>query len=121
MGNRLELLSALGLILWGTWVASPFWDSFGTVDAYSILVQIAPGRAFGMGAILLGFLQVIGAHYLLMSLRKVAAMITLFFWILLSLAIFAGNFHSTGAVGYLIFAVMNIAIFYELSLRRSML
>jgi hypothetical protein len=47
-------------ILWGLWVANPFWTVFDQAPIYNWMMQVMPEWIWGVVAILVGLLMVYG-------------------------------------------------------------
>jgi len=92
-------------VLWGLWVANPFWTVFTQAQIFSFMVIILPEVAWGIIAILIGitmFYGVIKPSY--MNLRN-GALAGFYFWLFAAINFFLGDWQNTGGVTLLMIAV----------------
>lgn len=109
------ILLGIYTVVWGFWVANPFWTVFTQASLYSALASLAPEFFWGTLAIICGSVTMYGAikrHY-----RPLIIGATTMFWHWLMIAIFyfMGDPLNTGGITALIFAVY--AAFIYLNIR----
>ena len=110
----LEFLPALFLILWGTWIANPAWNTFADSSVFSYMGKIMPELWWGLIYLTAGLVQLILLFTSNLRLRQVSSITTVF--ILLSLTIFTavGKYQSTAAITYFVFAVCEMFAYTEI-------
>lgn len=102
-------------VVWGLWVANPFWDVFHHAHLYAKMATFMPEWVWGILAISMGVITIYGAvkrHY--PALVRGAAT-SGFFWLVVSIFYFAADWASTGGITALVFAVY--AAFIYLNIR----
>lgn len=102
-------------VVWGIWLAVPFWSVFDTAPLYSALAQLAPELFWGSLAICCGLVTTYGAvkrrHRALIAGSIVAG----WHWAIIGIFYFIGDWMNTGGITAITFAVY--ALFIWLNLR----
>lgn len=109
------ILLGIYTVVWGAWVANPFWPVFTHAALYSAMANFMPEWVWGIVAISMGAITIYGAvkrHYA--ALVRGAASSGLF-WFTVSIFYFIGDAANTGGITALIFAVY--AAFIYLNIR----
>ena len=119
MGYKLELICAIEAILWGTWLLVP-WDMFSASKTFRFMNTIAPEWVWGLTVCLLGVCQLCGLLVKSYKTRRLAAVLSIFTWTLVSIAVIAGNYQSTATIIYPVFVVMSILIYSETTLWKKL-
>lgn len=95
---------------WGVWVASPFWDAFDRVEVYNGLQRLLPESVWGLIAIIVGVTMLYGGVVSSYKAMSRAVRFGFYFWILVSIYYWLGDWHSTGGV-----VMSSIAIYFGLA------
>lgn len=99
------ILLGIYTIVWGIWVANPFWDVFARAGLYHVMATVAPEWAWGVLAVFVGCVTTYGAvkrYYEALTRGAAAAG---WFWLMIAIFYFMGDFFSTGGITSLCFAV----------------
>lgn len=106
-------------VLWGMWVASPFWSAFAHVSYYSVMAHLAPEWVWGLIGIFCGGLMIYGAvRRTYRELTNGAGTIALF-WFFIGICNFLADWQATGGVMafmifiYGAFVYLNIRVNYK--------
>ena len=92
-------------VLWGLWVANPFWRAFNSADMFSVMANYAPEWAWGTASILVGLTMIYGVWKLSYKSLTRGALTGFLFWIVVSLFFFLGDWQNTGGITYGMIAV----------------
>jgi len=109
------LMLGLYTLLWGLWVANPFWSVFGTAELFGYLAQLAPEAFWGCVAIVCGLVITFGALKRRYKPLTVGASTAFFHWLMIAIFYFLGDPLNTGGITSLVFALY--AAFLYLNLR----
>lgn len=108
------ILLGIYTVVWGVWVANPFWSVFSQAELYGVLATVAPEVFWGCLAILCGIVTVYGAvkrsYRALINGSSVAG----WHWFMITVFYFMGDPLNTGGITALIFAVYAIFIYLNL-------
>lgn len=119
----LHKMAVLGLglytLVWGLWVANPFWTVFTQAPLYTALDALAPEWAWGLLAILCGLLIIWGA--LRMSYQSLVwgAQVSWGHWLLVAIFYFLGDWHNTGGITSLFIAIYSAWIALNLKVNHK--
>lgn len=102
-------------VLWGFWVANPFWSVFKQAELYSILAHVAPEAFWGCLAILCGLVTVYGAIKRSYKPLVRGAAVAGWHWMMISIFYFIGDPLNTGGITALVFSFY--AAFVYLNIR----
>ena len=91
-------------VLWGAWVASPFWEVFTRAAAFEYF-QIMPEWAWGGIAISAGSAMIYGVLRSSYRSLTMGAMVGFLHWLVITVFFFAGDWQNTGGVTYMMIAV----------------
>lgn len=102
-------------VVWGLWVANPIWNVFEHAKLFVEMSHVAPEWAWGLLAISMGCITIYGAvkRYYAALVRGAAS--SGFFWLVVAVFYFAGDWANTGGITALVFAVY--AFFIYLNIR----
>lgn len=109
------ILLGIYTVMWGFWVANPFWNVFGQAQLYGVLAQVAPEAFWGCLAIVCGFVTIYGAVKRRYGPLVRGAVFSGWHWSMISIFYFLGDPLNTGGITALIFAVY--AAFVYLNIR----
>lgn len=99
-GKSIEFTSSLALILWGLWVASPWWDVFSRLPIHSFMASVASEGMWGGAMLIVGLAQCIVLFRGSVRVRRYMTVICMFVWITLAVAFLLGNPNTVGGVVY---------------------
>jgi hypothetical protein len=102
-------------VLWGLWLANPFWTVFTQAALYSVLSSVAPEWFWGCLAIVCGSFTIYGAVRRRYRPLINGAVISVWHWLMISIFYFMGDPLNTGGITALTFCVY--AGFIYLNLR----
>ena len=74
-----EVISALGVVLWGTWLLNPFVLSFQQYGVYGIMARYAREEIWGTLAVTAGLIVIVGLHIHNKLARRVGLIGVVFF------------------------------------------
>lgn len=110
-------ISIMGIfsILWGLWVANPFWTVFDQAQIFSFMTIIMPEWGWGLAAIAVGAFMVNGV--IKNSYRSLisGALSGFYFWLFGCLNFFIGDWQNTG--GVTLFMIAMYCAYIALNLR----
>lgn len=109
------ILLGIYTVVWGLWVANPFWSVFEAAKMFMPLASIAPEVFWGCLAIVCGLVTVYGAVKRKYGPLTRGAQASGWHWLMISIFYFIGDFTNTGGITALIFAVY--AAFIYLNIR----
>lgn len=98
-------------VIWGAWVANPFWDVFTSAKLYSALYNFAPFTTFippeifwGCLAIICGLVTCRGALKRTYRTLTVGSGVMVWHWAMIATFYFIGDWHNTGGITSLVLA-----------------
>lgn len=92
-------------ILWGLWVACPFWSVFARAPLYSVMASLFPEWVWGLFAIFCGSLMVYGATKRSFGALTRGSGFVGIHWFLIGLCYFLGDWQSTGGITAIMLSV----------------
>lgn len=92
-------------VVWGLWVANPFWTVFTQAALYSVLAQVAPEVFWGCLAIFCGSITIYGAWKRRYGPLTRGAAIAGWHWLMIATFYFMGDPFNTGGITALCFAL----------------
>lgn len=95
---------AIYTIVWGLWVASPFWSVFPAAPLYGALAALGTEMVWGCIAIAFGLLSLRGATKPSLPNLRFSSFIGFFHWLIIAIFYFIGDWTSTGGISSLAFA-----------------
>jgi len=93
-------------MLWGLWVANPFWDVFSRAELYTSLMNVLPEYAWGLIAICCGLAMAWGVLHTTTQWVARGAFVGFLHWIVISGGYFMGDWQNTGGVTALTIALL---------------
>lgn len=111
-------------MLWGLWVASPFWDVFSQAELYEKLywVQdygILPEYFWGGIAVACGAVIWRGAVKRNYKSLIRGALVAFFHWLMIATFYFWGDWHNTGGITSLTFSAYALYIYLNLKVNHE--
>lgn len=111
----------LGLfsILWGFWVANPWWEVFDSAQVYHVLNWLAPEWLWGTVPLVLGFLMLIGMKKGKFKFLTRGVLFGFYFWLFTASCLFIGDWQNTAGVAYSMIALYCGYVALNLSINRD--
>lgn len=109
------VLLGIYTVVWGIWVANPFWDVFTRAELYGVLATVAPEIFWGLLAMTCGTITIYGAWKRRYGPLVRGASASGWHWMMIAIFYFMGDPLNTGGITALIFAVY--AAFVYLNIR----
>jgi uncharacterized YccA/Bax inhibitor family protein len=116
-----SLIIVLGFytILWGLWLANPFWSVFPYSGVFAVMGRFATEAVWGIIAVFAGILIARGAIKPNYDNLVVGALVGFFHWLIIAMFYFAGNWHSTAGLTALVFATYSALIWVNVKVNKS--
>lgn len=92
-------------LLWGCWVANPWWTVFTTAPLFNAMSLLAPEWVWGVTAIVVGIAMLAGVIRMSYRSLMMGASAGFYFWICASIAFFLGDWQNTGGITLLMIAL----------------
>lgn len=108
------ILLGIYTIVWGVWVANPYWDVFSHKELYGVMSIIAPEVFWGILAIVVGIITTYGAVKRSYGSLVRGAAVSGWHWMMISIFNFIGDPLDTGGITALIFAVYSAFIYLNI-------
>lgn len=102
-------------MLWGFWVANPFWTVFTQAELYGVLATVAPEIFWGCLAMTCGAITIYGAVKRRYRPLVRGAAAAGWHWLMIAIFYFMGDPFNTGGITALVFSVY--AAFVYLNIR----
>lgn len=99
------ILLGIYTVVWGFWLANPFWTVFTQAPLYSALGALAPEVFWGCLAIFCGAVTCYGAFRRRYRPLVVGASVSGWHWFMISIFYFMGDPLNTGGITALIFSI----------------
>lgn len=109
------VLLGIYTVVWGSWLANPFWSVFGRAQLFSTLGMVAPEVFWGCLAIACGLVTIYGAYRRSYPALTFGSAVAGWHWFMISIFYFLGDWQNTGGITALVFAVY--AAFIWLNIR----
>lgn len=106
-------------LLWGLWIANPFWTVFNTAKLYHVLMTLPPAYVspeyfWGSIAIICGLITIRGAYKRSYRALVLGSSIAGWHWFMIGLLYLAGDWHNTGGITALTFAIYSAFIYLNI-------
>lgn len=112
------ILGVLSL-LWGFWVANPFWSVFNSAEVYEILNWLAAEWVWGIIPMFIGFAMLFGMKRDKFNFLLYGNQAGFYYWLFASICFFIGDWHNTAGVVYLIIAIYSGYVALNLSINKD--
>lgn len=109
------VLLGIYTVVWGIWLANPFWSAFQSAKLFSALGLVAPEVFWGTLAIVCGCITIFGVFRGSYRALTTGAATAGFHWMMIAVFYFIGDWMNTGGITSLTFAIY--AGFIYLNLR----
>lgn len=107
-------------MLWGIWIINPFWSVFGTAPLYHSMAAIAGEWFWGGIAIIAGIVISRGALKPSYTNLHLGAFVACLHWLAIAILYFAGDWHNTGGLTALTFAVYAAVIWVNIKINKHL-
>lgn len=110
------LIVLLGIytVVWGFWLANPFWHVFDQAPLYSKMAEFAPEWVWGGIALAAGIVVIVGAVKRSYSALTRGASVAFLHWFLISMMYFAGDPLNTGGITSLVIALYAAVVYWNI-------
>ena len=110
----LVVLLGIYTVVWGLWIANPWWDVFPTATLYSQMALIAPEWVWGGIAIAAGIVVIIGAMVRSFGALTRGSGVAFLHWFIISIMYFMGDPLNTGGITSLVIALYAACIYWNI-------
>lgn len=105
-------------VVWGLWIANPFWTVFTQAPLYMAMMGIAAEWFWGVLAIGAGLLITRGATKPSYRNLQLGAFVGFFHWFVIGILYFIGDWMNTGGITALAFAVYSAIVWVNIKVNR---
>ena len=100
-------ISILGVfsLLWGFWVAVPWWDVFNQAEIFEFMTVLMPEWLWGVIAMAVGITMLWGVARNSWKSLITGALTGFYFWLFAAINFFIGDWQNTGGITLLMVAV----------------
>lgn len=109
------ILLGMYTVLWGLWIANPWWSVFNSAPLFHQMRDVAPEWAWGLFAIFCGLVTAYGAWRPSYRALTIGSGTAFGHWLAISIFYFVGDWHNTGGITSLTFSIY--AAFIYLNIR----
>lgn len=92
-------------IVWGLWIASPFWSVFEAAPLYTVLASVSSEIVWGSLAVLAGICVTYGAYHPSRRNLQFGSFVGSLHWFVIAIFYFLADWASTGGITALTFSV----------------
>lgn len=110
----LVVLLGIYTVVWGIWIANPFWDVFATAPLFSAMAGIFPEWVWGSIAIFAGATTIMGAVVRSYGALTRGAMTAALHWLVISILYFMGDPLNTGGITSLVIATYAAVVYWNI-------
>jgi hypothetical protein len=108
------ILLGIFTVVWGVWVANPFWTVFTQAQMYSVLSSLAPEVFWGSVAIFCGLVICWGAFKRHYRPLVIGASVAFWHWLMIAIFYLLGDIFDTGGIVALFLAVYAVYIYLNI-------
>jgi hypothetical protein len=119
VNSAIALITGLYTLLWGLWVASPFWEVFDTASLFHALNTAMPEVGWGLVAIATGAFMVWGVTKHSWKSLNWGSFVGFIHWLVISGGYFIGDWQNTGGIRALVLAIYCGYIYLNLRVSRD--
>ena len=106
-------------VLWGVWVANPYWDVFTRAPLYDELNHFGSEPFWGIIAMVCGGITIYGATKPSFRALCAGAVVAFFHWLMISVFYFVGDWQNTGGITSLTFSILAAYIFLNIKVNHQ--
>ena len=111
-----ELYSGVTVLLWGLWVANPYYNTYATSILFQDLANLpVPEDTQGIIVAIIGLLQLIGLFFGNIRIRKITSFSIVLVWLFLSIMFVRANPASTATVIYPMLTIAAIWAYWRIT------
>lgn len=92
-------------ILWGFWVANPWWTVFDQAAIFEFMTAVMPEWLWGTLAIVVGTSMLFGVMHNSWRSLRTGALTGFYFWLFGSINFFLGDWQNTGGITLFMIAI----------------
>lgn len=107
-------------VIWGLWIFSPFWSVFAAAPLYSAMASISSEYVWGAVAVISGLFIMRGAMKPSYKNLSLGAFIGCLHWLVVALLYFASDWHSTGGITSLTFAIYSALVWANVRVNKNL-
>lgn len=110
----LVVLLGIYTVVWGIWLANPFWDVFSTAPLFSAMKAIGPEYVWGGIAIAAGITTIGGAVVRSYGALTRGSMVAAIHWLVIAIMYFMGDWQNTGGITAVIIALYASVVYWNI-------
>jgi hypothetical protein len=114
------ILLGIYTVVWGFWLANPWWDAFSRAALYSVLAR-SPIAEWGWGciAIFCGSITCWGAYRRSYHPLLIGSAVAGWHWLMISIFYIKGDWQNTGGITALTFAIYAAFIYLNIKVNHN--
>lgn len=113
------IIMGIYTLLWGLWVANPFWTVFGQAHLYRIMETVAPEFFWGVLAIVCGVAICYGAVKRSYGAIIFGSTVGAWHWLMIATFYFLGDIYNTGGITSLFIGVYSAYIYLNVKVNHK--
>lgn len=106
-------------LVWGIWVIEPAWNAIGHGQVFKVMSSLFPEYVWGTLGILIGIVLLFGLIIKSYQVLVVGSTLSGWFWGLITLLLFFGDWHSVLGWTALVFAIHASFIYLNIKINRD--
>ena len=110
----LVVLLGIYTVVWGFWLANPFWEVFKTAPLYSVMADFAPEWVWGGIALAAGLVIITGAVKRSYGALTRGALVAFVHWFVISSMYFMGDPLNTGGITSFVIALYAAVVYLNI-------
>lgn len=110
----LVVLLGIYTVVWGLWIANPFWHVFAQAPLYSAMASIAPEWVWGGIAIAAGIVIIAGSVVRNYGALTRGSAVAFLHWFIIAIMYFMGDPLNTGGITSLTIALYAAAVYWNI-------
>lgn len=116
-----SIIVVLGIytVLWGIWLANPFWDVFSRAPLYGSMKDLLPEFVWGIVAIVSGFIIIRGATKPSYNNLVIGSCVSFSHWFMIAIFYFVGDWQNTGGITSAVFAIYSAIIYLNIKINHA--
>ena len=116
-----SIIVILGLytVLWGFWLANPFWDVFERAELYQSMERLFHEWVWGVVAIISGLVTIRGATKPSYTNLIIGSCVSFGHWFVISMFYFLGDWQNTGGITSATFAAYSAIIYLNIKINHD--
>lgn len=110
----LVVLLGIYTVVWGLWIANPFWDVFATAPLFSAMANVASEYVWGGIAIVAGIVIIAGSYIRSYGALTRGSAVAFLHWFIISIMYFMGDPLNTGGITSLVIALYAAMVYWNI-------